>query len=465
MAAEPETVVSDTLRHFLGTAAASFFDEHWLKKPLHVDRGLGTADDDGAAARAANFYNPFFAIPDIEPLWHNAVASAQTDGDNPIMYKSGPKFVDVKSPFFAFPHRCSVVFNRADQFSEPVRRLCEAFQTQFPFVYCNIYLTPPGAQTAPPHTDDRDVFLLQIDGAKDWTVWRDPPTPLPYRHEEFGKNWKGAGAAPPSFDPATAPVGLTCTLRRGDLLYIPRGCVHAGRALDECSSLHLTMAVQTSDWDVGAAVRDGVKAVVGRLPSSRPVLSPAALRALAAAVATNDGAPVALDAAAFAGATDAAAFATCATDAAAAATLPTCAAALAERLRAMRLDRDEKTAAKTQAHHGHPVTGATLVVWNRTVRLRSVAPTDDALVASVKWVALLEKVPPPGKGGAPPSQPAPTMPLSLSDETKRLLVYLSREAAEAPVAVEHFPFLPGGALAQLCAANWLLRNQCLLRVS
>ena len=38
----------------------------------------------------------------------------------------------------------------------------------------NAYITPRGAQGFFPHTDYQDVFVLQLDGTKEWTVYHRP---------------------------------------------------------------------------------------------------------------------------------------------------------------------------------------------------------------------------------------------------------------------------------------------------
>ena len=41
-------------------------------------------------------------------------------------------------------------------------------------VGANVYLTPPGTQGFAPHYDDVDVFLLQLEGKKEWRVYEPP---------------------------------------------------------------------------------------------------------------------------------------------------------------------------------------------------------------------------------------------------------------------------------------------------
>jgi len=47
--------------------------------------------------------------------------------------------------------------------------LCSCLQEHFGFpVGCSAYLTPASAQGFPPHYDDVEVFVLQLQGSKRW---------------------------------------------------------------------------------------------------------------------------------------------------------------------------------------------------------------------------------------------------------------------------------------------------------
>jgi bifunctional lysine-specific demethylase and histidyl-hydroxylase MINA len=45
----------------------------------------------------------------------------------------------------------------------------------------NSYLTPPHAQGLPPHHDDVDVWVMQLEGTKQWRLHA-PPLSLPRDH-------------------------------------------------------------------------------------------------------------------------------------------------------------------------------------------------------------------------------------------------------------------------------------------
>ena len=97
-------------------------------------------------------------------------------------------------------------------------------------VQVNAYCSWPQKQGFSSHYDTHEVFILQIDGTKKWNVF---PHTFKYPLTEQ----KSSSLKPPEGEPY-----LTCTLKRGDVLYIPRGHWHYAIALDE-PSLHLTLGV------------------------------------------------------------------------------------------------------------------------------------------------------------------------------------------------------------------------------
>lgn len=102
-------------------------------------------------------------------------------------------------------------------------------------VQANAYITPPQNQGFSNHYDVHDVFVLQIAGEKEWTIHA-PVHPAPLRDQP----WTDRRAAVEQR--ASEPPLIQTVLRPGDCLYLPRGFLHAARALGGVSS-HLTLGV------------------------------------------------------------------------------------------------------------------------------------------------------------------------------------------------------------------------------
>jgi ribosomal protein L16 Arg81 hydroxylase len=94
----------------------------------------------------------------------------------------------------------------------------------------NAYCSFPHKQGFSCHYDTHEVFILQIDGRKEWRVFMDT-----FKHPLVDQ--KSSSLTPPD-----EPPYLSCVLQPGDVLYIPRGHWHYALALDE-PSLHLTLGI------------------------------------------------------------------------------------------------------------------------------------------------------------------------------------------------------------------------------
>ena len=99
----------------------------------------------------------------------------------------------------------------------------------------NLYFTPPCSQGFVPHYDVMDAFILQLEGGKSWEV-RAPVHEAPLADEQRPVAAEGL-----------PPVVLTAELAAGDVLYLPRGFVHAART-SAVASLHLTVGVHAVTW-------------------------------------------------------------------------------------------------------------------------------------------------------------------------------------------------------------------------
>ena len=158
----------------------------------------------------------------------------------------------------AYLDGASIVVNHADACLEKVNGLCRRLATppdataaaataaapRVPHAFANVYATPACAQAVAAHADDRDVFVLQVAGAKAWRVYGAPPVALPYTDEQVGKT---PSLPVPASTLRDANALVDCTLRPGDVLYVPRGFVHEASTGASEASLHVTLAIATHD--------------------------------------------------------------------------------------------------------------------------------------------------------------------------------------------------------------------------
>jgi hypothetical protein len=94
----------------------------------------------------------------------------------------------------------------------------------------NLYLTPPHGKGSVPHWDNHDVFILQVLGSKRWTIEKQRRA-FPGKGDKMGGAGREFRGELNSF-----------TVKQGDLIYIPRGFIHAAECGTE-PSLHITIGV------------------------------------------------------------------------------------------------------------------------------------------------------------------------------------------------------------------------------
>jgi ribosomal protein L16 Arg81 hydroxylase len=94
----------------------------------------------------------------------------------------------------------------------------------------NAYCSWPEKQGFSSHYDTHEVFILQVDGIKQWYIFEDT---IKYPLKEQKSS---------SFSPPESEAYLSCILHPGDVLYIPRGHWHYAVACEE-PSLHLTLGI------------------------------------------------------------------------------------------------------------------------------------------------------------------------------------------------------------------------------
>jgi hypothetical protein len=216
-----------------------FFAQSWEQEPLHLRRG----DE--------RFYEMLLTHPAIEAaiasggLRFPAIQLARDGGFYPAeaftrTIRSGgdiftgiPDLDRVNAEYRSGATISLPGFHRA---CKPLATLAAAIEAEFNHpVHTNVYVTPGNASGFAPHYDTHEVFVLQIAGRKRWRIHA-PPLPLPHRSQVFD---------PRGYTPS--PPILEIELAAGDLLYLPRGFVHA-TATAENFSVHVTLGVTVFTW-------------------------------------------------------------------------------------------------------------------------------------------------------------------------------------------------------------------------
>ncbi|MEH2078551.1 MAG: cupin domain-containing protein [Nostoc sp.] len=115
-----------------------------------------------------------------------------------------------------------------------INKFVAQLKQEFPYceIHVNTYCSWPDQQGFNYHSDPYEVFILQIEGQKQWYVFPDTYIKYPVQYTMSASSIFSLG------EPYLNPV-----LYPGDLLYIPRGHLHYAVACEE-PSLHLTLGIR-----------------------------------------------------------------------------------------------------------------------------------------------------------------------------------------------------------------------------
>ncbi|MGH9490653.1 MAG: cupin domain-containing protein, partial [Terriglobales bacterium] len=213
------------------TLPDAFFAQYWERQPLILRRSrpeyfrglLSLTALEQALAKQTRQY-PEVMLKD---------ASRELDAAD---YTSDGVTLDLRRVYELFAAGATISVAFLDTVWPPLGALCRALESDWtcPF-QANVYLTPPAAQGAKPHYDTHDVFVLQVEGSKQWRLFGSP-LPVPLAGQEFDPGQHALG-----------PVTAEFEMHAGDVAYIPRGVAHEARATRELS-LHITLGALRYTW-------------------------------------------------------------------------------------------------------------------------------------------------------------------------------------------------------------------------
>src|SRR5579883_2055394 len=131
----------------------------------------------------------------------------------------------------------TLVLDQLQKSDPKLGELCRVLSAQLgPRFQTNLYLTPPNGKGFTPHYDNHDVFILQVVGSKHWSV------------EKHRRRLPGRDESIPDAERELRGELYKFVLEQGDIVYIPRGFVHAAECAAE-PSLHITLGLLPFCWD------------------------------------------------------------------------------------------------------------------------------------------------------------------------------------------------------------------------
>jgi bifunctional lysine-specific demethylase and histidyl-hydroxylase MINA len=213
---------------------ASFFDEHWERRPLVIPRKesgrfaglLSLAEVERLVCETGLRIPAFRLVKDGLPL-------PPSDYTEDIPWRPGSfsQIASVECLAAEFAAGATLVLQALHLWRPEVALYCRGLEMRLGFpVQANAYLTPAAAQGFAVHHDTHNVFVLQVAGRKRWRLY-EPRLELPLKDQRWSQDLGEVG--PPIDD---------FTLEAGDTLYVPRGWPHEAETSHE-EALHLTIGL------------------------------------------------------------------------------------------------------------------------------------------------------------------------------------------------------------------------------
>jgi ribosomal protein L16 Arg81 hydroxylase len=230
-----------TLRSLIAPISEEEFrTQYWEQKPMIVHRG----DE--------NYYGDLFTLDDFDSaIMRNPsyvkMANAEKTEKN-VSYRAD-KVKGLEGVLADMRDGSTIILDQLHNFEPKLGLLCRSLEPELGHRFqTNLYLTPPNGKGFKPHWDNHDVFILQVLGFKHWHIEKTRRA-LPAKDETMGQDGRELRGELTSF-----------TLRQGDMVYIPRGFIHAAECGNE-PSLHITLGVGAFFLEelLNAAVKAAVK--------------------------------------------------------------------------------------------------------------------------------------------------------------------------------------------------------------
>lgn len=202
-------------------SVADFLEQHYLKAPF---------------ARAGGCRD-FQALGRWDVL--NQII-AQTEVDV-LIGREGQPFQDTqREPFDAsalLSRGYTIGIRHAERHHPSLQALAEEFRHDLAApIDIHVYCRPANQPGFGWHYDAEDVFLLQLQGSKEWGLRKNTVNPWPLI-ETLPANMR--------YEREFMPL-MHCTLQAGDWLYLPAGYWHRGQAREESVSLSVGVASRTA---------------------------------------------------------------------------------------------------------------------------------------------------------------------------------------------------------------------------
>ena len=204
-----------------------FRTRYWEQQPLVVHRAN------------PGFYGDLFTLQDFDEAIErhpDYVKTANAETKKNLSFKTNMA-PGLEATLDTMREGSTLVIDQLHNHDPKLAMLCRMMAADLGHKFqVNLYLTPAGGKGFSPHWDNHDVFILQVLGSKHWKIEKERRC-FPARLERMGDEGRELRGDLLSF-----------TLEQGDLIYIPRGYVHAAECSDS-PSLHITLGVTAQMYE------------------------------------------------------------------------------------------------------------------------------------------------------------------------------------------------------------------------
>ncbi len=206
------------LEHLLGSVTLDeFYEKYWGKRAVIISGNEDRFSDVFSWNEVNHFLN---------------YSRTSYDGMRLLLDKKELPRKDIANAKTWLEKGATLVINSVNQIDPVVGRFSSLIGRELNTqIHTNCYASYTSKQGFDTHFDEHDVFIIQVEGSKMWAVF-EPTIQHPLHIQSLDKG------NPPQSDPY-----VEYELKKGDVLYIPRG--HWHHAVAVTPSVHLTVGPQS----------------------------------------------------------------------------------------------------------------------------------------------------------------------------------------------------------------------------
>jgi lysine-specific demethylase/histidyl-hydroxylase NO66 len=218
------------------------FSLSWLLDPLTVDDFLGEIwgithhhVSRDRADYVDNLCEDTDSVDDLLALFrpHLSLVSLVRENErkDQYVYRLADGGFDTAAIGRDFADGYTIVLDSVQRYARAIAALSHSIEVELNFAtQVNAYFTPPESKGFAAHSDDHDALIVQVQGSKIWHIYEgvDVAPHEMWRHEAMST--------------AGLPAPVDVRLEAGDVLYVPRGRVHAAESTSQLS-VHLTVGL------------------------------------------------------------------------------------------------------------------------------------------------------------------------------------------------------------------------------